>query len=993
MDSRDDRLQKLEETVRLLTMENEALTERAEDTLLLGLIAEKIGAAADSAQVLETGLEQIALLKDVPLCACCAVDGGLALVRTAYVTESNRSLDGAVAATAPAFAEALGAGTVTLDGGAWAAFGLDALAEAIGFTPTAGLVIAFALHEGGTGFFLFADDRADARFGPSTVVLKRAVELITSRLDTIHLLGVLRTSNRRLDQHVAERTRELDAANVDLRREIAERERAQQALTVSLEKYRLLFETFPLGITVSDAEGRIIEANQASAALLGLAADEHTQRTISSSAWRIVDSDGVPLAPDAFASSIALREQRPVHNQIMGVTRPDGTTVWLNVSAAPIPLEGFGVAVTYGDVSGRREAELALQRAEQHYRALFDHAAEGVALHRLVRDGEGRVVNYVITDINPQYERIIGLRRDRVVGRLATEVYGTDIPPYLEEFSSAPMTGAPRRFETYFPPLDKHFSISVAPMGEYGFATIFFDVTALRKSQEEHEKLSALVENSNELVGLASLDLRLLYVNEAGRRLLGLAKDHPLEGMTIFDLAQASARPAIEGQILPVVRATGSWSGEAAVLDHTTGAAVPVDVSLFTIPSRTTGEPICLAAVMRDIRERVRARAEQARLEGELRQAQKMESIGRLAGGVAHDFNNLLTSILGNTELVMESTTPSDPSHALLADVMKAGESAASLTRQLLAFSRKQIIEPTVLNLNVLIANMERMLRRIIGEDVALETRLRESVSRIRADAGQIEQVVVNLAVNARDAMADGGHLVLETSEVDLDEETCRRTPGAKPGRYVVLAVSDTGLGMDEETRAHVFEPFFTTKRLGTGLGLATVYGAVSQNGGFVGVESRLGHGTTFRIYLPAVPDICDVPVQAAQPGLSLGTETILLVEDDALVRELARRALAGHGFRVLACGSGAEALSLAAQHQGPLDLLLTDVVMPGMNGRDLAVRLAATRPGLRTLFTSGYTDHGIVHQGLLEPGLHFLPKPYTPQTLAEKVRAVLDGR
>jgi len=699
------------------------------------------------------------------------------------------------------------------------------------------------------------------------------------------------------------------------------------------------------------------------------------------------------MAPDAFASTIALREHRLVHGQELGVVRGDGTTVWLDVSAAPIPLEGFGVAVTYGDVSGRKAAESALRHAEQHYGALFNHAAEGVALHRLVRDDEGRVVNYVITDINPQYESIVGLRREQVVNRLGTEVYGTAEPPYLAEFSSAPLTGKSIRFETYFPPLDKHFSISVAPIGADGFATIFFDVSALRKSQEEHEKLSALVENSNELVGLASLDFRLLYMNEAGRRLLGLARDHPLEGMTIFDMAQASARGAIEGQILPQIWARGSWSGEGAVLNHATGDAVPVDINVFLIPSRTTGEPICLAAVMRDIRERVRAREQHARLEGELRQAQKMESIGRLAGGVAHDFNNLLTSILGNTEVVLESMNPADPAYAPLTDVMKAGESAASLTRQLLAFSRKQMIEPKVLNLNALIARMERMLQRIIGEDVALETRLREPGSHVHADAGQIEQIVVNLAVNARDAMPDGGQLVLDTSEAQLDEQGCSRYPGATPGRYVVLAVSDTGLGMDEDTRAHVFEPFFTTKTLGTGLGLATVYGAVSQNGGFVGVESEIGRGSTFRIYLPAVADICDLPAAAAQPGLSLGTETILLVEDDAFVRELARRALASHGFTVLTCGSGPEALTMAAQHEGTIDLLLTDVVMPGMNGRDLALRLAAIRPGLRTLFTSGYADRGIVHQGLLEPGLNFLPKPYTPQTLAEKVRAVLDAR
>jgi two-component system, cell cycle sensor histidine kinase and response regulator CckA len=770
-----------------------------------------------------------------------------------------------------------------------------------------------------------------------------------------------------------------------------ERGRAHRALAVSREKYKVLFESFPLGITISDVDGRIIEANQASAALLGLSLDQQTQRTISGPQWRIVDRDGVPMAPESFAATIALREQRPVRGAEMGVTRDDGTTVWLDVSAAPIPLEGFGVAVTYGDISDRRAAESALRRVEQHYRALFDHAAEGVALHRLVRDADGRVVNYVITDINPQYEAIVGLRRADVIGRLATEAYGTKDPPYLAEYASAPLTGKPVRFETYYPPLDKHFSISVAPIGEEGFATIFFDVTDLRKSQEEHEKLSALVENSSEFVGLANMRGRVLYINEAGRRLAGIPKGGTLDGLTVFNMVPEPARPAVAVQILPQVRAQGSWAGELAIVNHATGDSVPVDMSVFIIPSRATGEPICLAAVMRDIRERVRAREWQDRLESELRQAQKMESVGRLAGGVAHDFNNLLTSILGNTEMLLEAVHPADPIYAPLADVMKAGESAAALTRQLLAFSRKQLIEPKVLDLNGLIANMERMLKRIIGEDVVLETRLGEPVGRVRADAGQIEQIVVNLAVNARDAMPNGGHLVLETGEAEIDEEGCSRYAGARPGRYVVLAVRDTGVGMDEQTRDHVFEPFFTTKAMGTGLGLATVYGAVSQNGGFIGVESELGRGSTFRIHLPAVGEICDLPAAEAQPDLSMGTETILLVEDDALVRDLARRALVGHGFRVITCDSGGDALARAAEHQGTIDLLLTDVVMPGMNGRDLALRLAAIRPGLRMLFTSGYADRGIVHGGHLEPGLNFLPKPYTPQSLTDKVRAVLD--
>ena len=443
------------------------------------------------------------------------------------------------------------------------------------------------------------------------------------------------------------------------------------------KKYKVLFERFPLGITVTDASGRIIEANETSAPLLGLSPDGHRQRTIADSRWRIVDRDGVPLAPDAFAASVALRERRPVRGQVMGVERGDGSTVWLDVSAAPIPIEGYGVAVTYRDISERMRTEAALAHAEQHYRALFDHTNEGIALHRLVRDEKGRVVNYVLVDINPQSRTIVGLRKEDVVGRTATEVYGTEIPPYLAEFSSAPLTGKALRFETYFPPLDKHFSISVAPIGKDGFATIFFDVSELRRSQEAHEQLSALVENSGEFIGLATLDGRVLYLNEAGRRLVGLARSGPVGDVTIDGLAHEATRPLIRSVVLPEVMARGSWAGDTVFLRGADGSAIPVDASVFVVPSKATGAPLCLATVMRDIRERVRAREDHERLEAQLRQAQKMESIGRLAGGVAHDFNNLLTSLLGNTEMVLDTISPADPNRALLADVLKAGESAA----------------------------------------------------------------------------------------------------------------------------------------------------------------------------------------------------------------------------------------------------------------------------------------------------------------------------
>jgi PAS domain S-box-containing protein len=579
-----------------------------------------------------------------------------------------------------------------------------------------------------------------------------------------------------------------------------------------------------------------------------------------------------------------------------------------------------------------------------------------------------------------------------VVGRKASDVYGVTPAPYLAEFSSAVLVGKPVRFETYFAPMDKHFSISVAPLGPDGFATIFIDITAMKRSQEEHETLSALVESSSEFTGLASLDGRVFYLNEAGRRLAGLDPNQPLDGFSIFDFVPPAERGWLAGQVLPAVRSRGTWTGQGSLQNLRTGTPLRVECDVFVIPSRETGQPLCLAAVMHDITERERAREQRERLEEQLQQAQKMESVGRLAGGVAHDFNNLLTVILGNLESVLDALNPADPIYQPLTEVQRAGESAASLTRQLLAFSRKQIIAPTTIDLNALIGAMERMLRRIIGEDVTLETRLARALSNVRADGGQLEQVIVNLSVNAREAMPGGGRLVIETSDVVVGDEICLTNPAARAGRFVRLAVTDTGTGMTDEEKAKAFEPFFTTKAKGTGLGLAMVYGAVSQHNGFVALTSEIGRGTTVEVFFPATSDSGGEKPASDAEASATGAETIFLVEDEAPVRELTERALSRLGYRVFAFSDGAAALAAVEAFAGVIHLLVTDVVMPGMNGRELASRLAEIRPEARRLFASGHTADVMLRNGLLESGLHFIAKPYTPQSLAAKVRAVLDA-
>jgi nitrogen-specific signal transduction histidine kinase len=404
-------------------------------------------------------------------------------------------------------------------------------------------------------------------------------------------------------------------------------------------------------------------------------------------------------------------------------------------------------------------------------------------------------------------------------------------------------------------------------------------------------------------------------------------------------------------------------------------------------PVRSTrGEVTHYIATKMDVTER-------KSLEAQLRQAGKMEAIGQLAGGVAHDFNNLLTVISGYGQLLKGRLSPQDLDH--LEEILKASDRAAALTRQLLAFSRRQILTPQVLDLNSIVANLENMLRRLIGENIELKTVQQSGLGRVKADPGQVEQVIINLAVNARDAMPEGGKLTIETANVDLDGTYARSHAGVLPGPYVMVAVSDTGIGMNAETLAHMFEPFFTTKEKGkgTGLGLATVYGIVKQSVGYTAVYSEPGHGSTFKVYLPRVEEAVTKAESAKRgPGLAKGLETVLVAEDEEGVRSLVGKVLESYGYKVLEVREPGEALTIVEQYAKPIDLLLTDVVMPHMSGKELATRLTTVHPEVKVLYMSGYTDDAIVRHGILEAGTFFLQKPFRPSALVQKVREVLDN-
>jgi two-component system, cell cycle sensor histidine kinase and response regulator CckA len=636
----------------------------------------------------------------------------------------------------------------------------------------------------------------------------------------------------------------------------------------------------------------------------------------------------------------------------------------------------------------RRNAELGLRASEERYRLLFQSNPHPM----WVFDEE----TLAFLAVNEAACRQYGYAREEFLRMTIREIRPSeDVPALMRQIADE--SGAYRHAGVW-----RHrkrdgsillVEISSYPLlfdGRNAQLVLALDVTerehAQQRARERTTFLNALLENSP--LGILVLDAehRVRLANPAFSRIFGYSQEEVLGrdpddliSSGTPDLAEEIRRQSLEvleGRTVHATTRRRRRDGEN------------VEVELYAVPLIEDGRLIGVYAIYEDTTER-------HRLEEQLRLSQKMEAIGQLAGGVAHDFNNLLTAILGYSDLLTGQLQESPALLEEVEEIQKAGERAAALTRQLLAFSRRQVLEPKILDLNEVVRNIQKMLGRLIGEDVELSTALADGLPSVRADAGQLEQVIMNLVVNARDAMPRGGRITVETSVVDLDESYVRRHASISPGSHVMLAVADTGVGMDAATRSRIFEPFFTTKgKKGTGLGLATVYGIVKQSGGSIWVYSEPGKGTTFKIYLPPVEG--SAPVVEARPlaaARARGTETILLVEDEDLVRTLSRSILQGHGYSVVEASTGAQALELADSYPGAIDLVLTDVVMPDMGAAELVPILRKVRPDARILYMSGYTDDGVIRQGLVTSGSHFLQKPFTPDGLARKIRAVLDAR
>ena len=625
-----------------------------------------------------------------------------------------------------------------------------------------------------------------------------------------------------------------------------------------------------------------------------------------------------------------------------------------------------------------------LRDRELRFRRLFDAGVAGV----IISDFDGN-----FKEANDAFLRMLGYSREEMLaGKLNWGVISPldRVVPDTEERAQLRTTGfLPLGERVYVHKDGRHIAAlvgSAALEGKQECITYVTDITARKEAEQglraSEEKYRVLFENSPIPKLLFEQDsLRFLAVNDAAVRSYGYSRDEFL-AMDLRDILLPDNVPGAVERILAIPE--GASSPGSRKHRRKDGSLIDVELSVHVFGF---GGRRSVLTVAQDVTRR-------NQMEGQIRQAQKMDAIGNLAGGVAHDFNNLLSIILSYSEMLASGLKAGDPMRDDLEEIQGAGRRAADLTRQLLAFSRQQVLQPKIVDLNGIIGGVAKMLRRLVGEDIELNVVSGPGLGAVKADPGQIEQVLMNLVVNARDAMPGGGKLTVETASVELDASYAALHANVDPGRYVMLAVTDNGTGMDARTRERIFEPFFTTKEKGkgTGLGLSTVFGIVQQSGGHIWVYSEPGQGTTIKVYLPQAHPGSVVAVEAAPENRTRrGSETILLVEDEEPVRQLARTILERHGYHVLEAQSGGDALLICEQHTAKIHLLVTDVVMPRMSGRQLAERLGVVRPEMKVLFMSGYADNAIVRHGVLDSDVAFLQKPITPESLTLKVREVIE--
>ena len=741
-----------------------------------------------------------------------------------------------------------------------------------------------------------------------------------------------------------------------------------------------IIATMADAMLVFDHEGVVRVVNQAACDLF--------QRPEAELVWQPIWSIDSGFLPRERIETL-LRTGSPLKLEVNYVSRPDSVAV-LDLSASVIrDRAGQAVAIVCiaRDVTAHRRAEETIRQNQELLRGAFDYAAIGMAL--VATDGRWLQVNRALCDI-------VGYSEHEL---LATTFQAITHPDDLEadlNYVRQMLAGEIRTYQMekrYFHKLGHvvWIVLNVSLVRDSQGKPLYFvgqiqDITARKRAEEEHR---LLLESTDEGIFGMDLEGRCTFLNASGAAMLGYSPEEVvgqyMHALTHHSHPDGSPYPEDACPIILAFR-----TGQGRRVDHEVfwrqdGTAFPVEYSSYPIKEKDVlrGAVVTFTEI-----------SERKILEEQVRQSQKMDAVGKLAGGIAHDFNNLLLVINGYSQLLLSRLEPHSPLRENIEQIKQAGERAAQLTQQLLAFSRRQVLRPQVLDLNTVVGSMSAMLQRVLGEHIDLAIALNPDLGNVKADPGQLEQVLLNLTVNARDAMPQGGRLTIETLNVTV-EESSHRAQTIPPGPYAMLSVSDTGCGMDAKTQAHIFEPFFTTKGVGqgTGLGLSMVYGIVKQNGGHIFVYSEPGHGATFKIYIPRVDEASEATETMPQPAaLPRGTETILLVEDEPQVRALVRVTLEHHGYAVLEARHGVEALVIAAQHPGPIHLLVTDVVMPQMSGPQIAKQLRPGRSDTKVLYMSGYAENAVVHHGVLDHGAAFLHKPFSLEVLASKVREVLDA-
>jgi two-component system cell cycle sensor histidine kinase/response regulator CckA len=782
-------------------------------------------------------------------------------------------------------------------------------------------------------------------------------------------------------------------------RDVTQRKLDEEARQASELRYRRLFESSKDGILILDANtGEIIDANPCILETLGYSYEELVGKEL----WELGVFKDIAAARDSFEE---LRDQGYVRYQDLPLETLKGTLIEFEFVSNVYLVGGSRVMqCNIRDITERKFAE------EEKIRLSVQIESQGQRLDNILTSvpgvvweawGEPDAATQRINFVSDYVETLLGYTVDEW---LATPNFWLSIvhPDDREEaarvagesFASGKTSPQVFRWMTKAGRavwVESNYAVirddDGRPVGLRG-VTINVDERqrAAEAVSQAEKKYRSIFDNAIEGIFQSTVDGKFISVNPAMAHILGY--DSPEEVITaqINLSTQHYVDPTRRAELAKMLTEQDVVAGFECEVYRRDGSKIWTIENIRAIRDEK-GVLLHYEGSIEDITER-------KGLEVQLQQSQKLEAIGILAGGIAHDFNNLLTVISGYSDLALMRLRPEESLHKNISEVVKAAARAASLTRQLLAFSRKQVLQPRVLDLNAVVSEVEKMLRRLIGEDIELRTILGRELGSVKADPGQIEQVLMNLAVNARDAMPQGGKLTIETENIFLDEDYAGKHVAIKSGAHVMLAVTDTGTGMDEKTRERLFEPFFTTKRLGkgTGLGLSMVYGIVKQSGGNIWVYSEVGRGTTFKVYLPRV----DEGAPEYKRGLEVqeaarGTETILLAEDEEMVRRLAREVLEAFGYKVLEAANGGSALLICERNEGVIDLLVTDVVMPEMSGRELADRLSRFHPNMKMLYMSGYTDNSIVHQGVLDRGANFIQKPFPPSALALKIRKVLD--